>query len=90
VFEADVATLNALAVATKAVAMALKTAFAADGVFVAQNNVVSQSVPHLHIHIVPRFFGDKLFAGGSMVWRRVRYRDEAQRVETAQKIRAAF
>lgn len=32
----------------------------ADGPFVAMNNTVSQSVPHLHIHIVPRRFKDGL------------------------------
>jgi histidine triad (HIT) family protein len=90
IFQADAATLCALAVAAKAVARALKRAFAADGLFVAQNNVVSQSVPHLHVHLVPRFAGDRLFSGGSMVWRRVRYRDEAQRAETAERIRAAL
>ncbi|HTK35131.1 MAG TPA: HIT family protein [Caulobacteraceae bacterium] len=89
-FEADAATVTALALAARTVAVALKAAFAADGVFVAQNNVVSQSVPHLHVHIVPRFFGDKLFSGGSMVWRRVRYASDAHRAETAQRIRAAL
>ena len=32
----------------------------ADGTFVAMNNVVSQSVPHLHVHVVPRTKGDGL------------------------------
>ena len=88
-FEADDATLAALALASRRLARALKLAFGADGVFVAQNNVVSQSVPHLHVHLVPRFFGDKLFSTG-MVWKRVRYADEAHRDATAQKIRDAL
>jgi histidine triad (HIT) family protein len=87
-FDADDAILAALALATRNLGLALKRAFEADGLFVAQNNVVSQSVPHLHVHLVPRRFGDKLFSGG-MVWRRVRYDDEAHREATAAKIRAA-
>lgn len=89
-FEADDPTVTALALAARTLAIALKAAFAADGVFVAQNNGVSQSVPHLHTHLVPRTFGDKLFSGGSMVWKRVRYRDDPHRGETAEKIRAAL
>jgi histidine triad (HIT) family protein len=89
-FEADDATVTALAFAGRTLAIALKLAFEADGVFVAQNNVVSQSVPHLHTHLVPRRFGDKLFSGGSMVWRRVRYKDDAERAEAAEKVRRAL
>jgi histidine triad (HIT) family protein len=89
-FDADDATVTALALASRTLARAIRTAFAADGLFVAQNNVVSQSVPHLHVHLVPRFQGDKLFSNGSMVWKRVRYRDEAHRAETAERIRAAL
>jgi histidine triad (HIT) family protein len=88
-FDADEATLCALAAASKRLAAALRTAFSADGVFVAQNNVVSQSVPHLHVHLVPRTFGDKLFST-AMVWKRVRYVDEAHRLETAARIRAVL
>lgn len=36
------------------VTVAVQDGLGADGVFVAQNNVVSQSVPHLHVHVVPR------------------------------------
>ena len=72
IFDADAATLTALALATQRVSVGVKAAMSADGVFVAQNNVVSQSVPHLHVHIVPRRFKDGLFARG-MVWRRVKY-----------------
>lgn len=41
-------------------ARAVQQAMEADGTFVAMNNVVSQSVPHFHIHIVPRRRGDGL------------------------------
>ena len=39
---------------------AVQSAMKAEGSFVAMNNVVSQSVPHLHVHIVPRTKGDGL------------------------------
>ena len=39
---------------------AVKVAMHADGVFVAANNIVSQSVPHLHVHVVPRKHKDGL------------------------------
>ena len=42
------------------VAVALPAALGAQGTFVAINNVVSQSVPHLHMHVVPRTKGDGL------------------------------
>ena len=42
------------------VAAAIGTALGAQGTFVAINNVVSQSVPHLHVHVVPRTKGDGL------------------------------
>jgi histidine triad (HIT) family protein len=41
-------------------ATALPAALGAQGTFVAINNVVSQSVPHLHVHVVPRTKGDGL------------------------------
>jgi len=41
-------------------AAAVQRAMQADGTFVAMNNIVSQSVPHFHIHIVPRRRGDGL------------------------------
>jgi histidine triad (HIT) family protein len=42
------------------VAIALPAALGAQGTFVAVNNLVSQSVPHLHVHVVPRTKGDGL------------------------------
>lgn len=48
----------------------MPTALGADGTFVASNNVVSQSVPHLHVHVVPRRKGDGL---RGFFWPRERY-----------------
>jgi histidine triad (HIT) family protein len=51
-------------------AQAVETALGAQGTFVAMNNRVSQSVPHLHIHIVPRNKGDGL---KGFFWPRTKY-----------------
>lgn len=53
---------------------AIQAAMKADGTFIAINNRVSQSVPHLHVHIVPRKRGDGL---RGFLWPRTRYRDES-------------
>ena len=89
IYDADDATLEAMARASKRIAIAVTKAMGADGIFVAQNNVISQSVPHLHTHIVPRRKGDGLFSP-RVIWKRVRYRDEMQMAETAAAIRAAL
>jgi histidine triad (HIT) family protein len=89
IYEADAATLAALALASKRLAIAVTQAMQADGCFLAQNNVVSQSVPHLHIHIVPRRKGDGLFSP-RVIWKRTRYRDAAHMAEIAAAIRAAL
>ena len=52
------------------VALAISTALGAQGTFVAINNVVSQSIPHLHIHVVPRTKGDGL---RGFFWPRTHY-----------------
>ena len=56
----------------RAVAAAMPVALEAGGTFVANNNVVSQSVPHLHVHVVPRTRGDGL---RGFFWPRRRYAD---------------
>ena len=61
----------------------------ADGAFVAINNVVSQSVPHLHIHIVPRRLGDRLFSR-NLAWARRPYRDDDEMRNIANTIRSAL
>jgi len=68
--------------------IAFGTAFAADGSFVGVNTRISQSVPHLHAHVVPRRKGDGLFSR-RMSWQRLRYEEgEAERV--AADIRGAL
>jgi diadenosine tetraphosphate (Ap4A) HIT family hydrolase len=46
-------------------------------------------VPHLHVHVVPRRHGDRLFSR-NLAWTRRPYRDDAERSETAAAIRAAL
>jgi histidine triad (HIT) family protein len=58
----------------KRIAVALERGLGADGYFVAMNNKVSQSVPHLHLHVVPRRKKDGL---RGFFWPRVKYDDAA-------------
>jgi histidine triad (HIT) family protein len=55
---------------TQRIAVAIGTALGAQGTFVAINNVVSQSIPHLHVHVVPRTKGDGL---RGFFWPRTHY-----------------
>jgi histidine triad (HIT) family protein len=66
------------------VTAAVTAAMEAQGTFVAENNVVSQSVPHLHIHVVPRRRKDGL---RGFFWPRTRYASSAQAAEVAARIR---
>jgi len=61
---------------TQALARAVETAMGAEGTFIAINNRVSQTVPHLHIHIVPRRRRDGL---RGFFWPRQPYQDDAAR-----------
>ena len=69
------------------VSTALPAALSAQGSFVALNNVVSQSVPHLHVHVVPRTRGDGL---RGFFWPRQKYTDDAEAAAYAQRIRDAL
>ncbi len=61
---------------TQLLAKAVESAMQAEGTFIAINNRVSQTVPHLHIHIVPRKRRDGL---KGFFWPRRHYQDEAAR-----------
>jgi histidine triad (HIT) family protein len=69
------------------VTAAVTTAMDAHGTFVALNNVVSQSVPHLHVHVVPRRRKDGL---RGFFWPRTKYESEAAMAEVASRIREVF
>jgi histidine triad (HIT) family protein len=73
--------------AVRRLADAVERGCGADGTFVAINNRVSQSVPHLHVHVVPRKKGDGL---RGFFWPRVPYRDEDEAARVAADIRAAL
>ena len=81
------AALGTLFAAVQRIARAVETGLGADGTFVAMNNKVSQSVPHLHVHVVPRKKKDGL---RGFFWPRVPYADDAEREDFAARIRAAL
>lgn len=66
---------------------AVERAMGAQGTFVAINNRVSQSVPHLHVHVVPRTKGDGL---RGFFWPRTRYDSPEQQAEVAAAIADAW
>ncbi len=69
------------------IAAIMPSALACDGTFVAINNVVSQSVAHLHVHIVPRKRKDGL---RGFFWPRVRYESDEEADEYAKKLADAL
>lgn len=69
------------------VSAVMPAALDCQGTFVAANNVVSQSVAHLHVHVVPRTRGDGL---RGFFWPRHRYESEAEAAGYAQRLRAAL
>jgi len=76
-----------LFIAVRRVAAAVERGLGADGTFVALNNKVSQSVPHLHVHVVPRRRKDGL---RGFFWPRVPYASDGERDEFAARIAAAM
>ena len=78
------ADLGTLFAAVQRVAAAVPAAMAAEGTFVAVNNVVSQSVPHLHVHVVPRRRGDGL---RGFFWPRKHYGGDEDMAAVAERIR---
>jgi histidine triad (HIT) family protein len=68
-------------------ATAMVDGLGAQGSFVAMNNTVSQSVPHLHCHVVPRTKGDGL---RGFFWPRTTYADEAEAASYAERLADAL
>jgi histidine triad (HIT) family protein len=73
--------------AGRRVAAAQREALGAEGTFFALNEVVSQSVPHVHLHVVPRSFGDGL---RGFLWPRHRYPSEEFASALAARLRSAL
>ena len=75
--------------AVRQTSIAVQKALRAEGSFVATNTRVSQSVPHLHVHVVPRNKGDGLFST-KLIWQRKKYETDSEMAEIATKIRTAY
>ena len=73
--------------AAQRLSAAMETVLGAAGSFVAVNNRVSQSVPHLHLHVVPRGRKDGL---RGFFWPRTRYDSDDEAREYADRLRAAL
>ena len=73
--------------AAQLLSLAVESAMDAEGTFVAMNNRVSQSVPHLHVHIVPRRRKDGL---KGFFWPRTKYKSDEEMEEVKRKISAAL
>lgn len=73
--------------AAQRLSRAMVTGLGAQGSFVATNNVVSQSVPHLHLHVVPRTKGDGL---RGFFWPRTKYADAEEAAGYAARLREAI
>jgi histidine triad (HIT) family protein len=69
------------------VAAAMEGGFGADGSFVGQNNRISQSVAHLHFHVIPRHKKDGL---RGFFWPREKYEPAEEAAEYAARVRAAI
>jgi len=78
------ALVGPLFAAARTLAGAVRRATGSEGSFVALNNTVSQSVPHLHVHVVPRNRKDGL---RGFFWPRNPYEDEEHMAATAERIR---
>jgi len=75
--------------AVRRTSIAVQKALSAEGSFVATNTRVSQSVPHLHVHVVPRNKGDGLFST-RLIWQRKKYENDSEMADLAAKIRNAY
>lgn len=81
------AQVGPLFVAARKLAAAVESGLAAEGSFVAINNRISQSVPHLHVHVVPRRKKDGL---KGFFWPRNGYANNEEMKEVQSRIREAL
>jgi histidine triad (HIT) family protein len=74
----------------KLLAEAVEVGLDAEGSFVAINTRIAQSVPHLHVHIVPRWKKDGLFSTKNYIWQRRPYKDEDEIIKVQTSIRSTI
>jgi histidine triad (HIT) family protein len=79
--------LGELFVAARRVSAAVERALGSGGSWLSLNNRVSQSVPHVHVHVIPRTKGDGL---RGFFWPRTKYDDDAEAAGYAERLRAAY
>lgn len=79
--------LACLFTTARVLAKAMELGLHAEGAFIAANNRVSQSVPHFHIHVVPRKKGDGL---KGFFWPRRKYKDESEISAVLSALRTAI
>jgi histidine triad (HIT) family protein len=79
--------IGSLFATAQRLARAVEAGMEADGTFVAMNNKISQSVPHFHVHVVPRRRKDGL---RGFFWPRQRYVSDDQRAQVADRLRKAL
>ena len=83
------------------ISQSIEAAVGAEGIFIAINNRVSQSILHFHVHIVPRWHNDGLFSkrdvqeienivSDKFIWKRRPYKNIQQRDDIAEKIRKSI
>jgi histidine triad (HIT) family protein len=84
--DVDPALLQRLFTTTQLIARAVERGLGAEGSLIAVNNRISQSVPHLHVHVIPRRRGDGL---KGFFWPRRPYRDREHALETQRMLEAA-
>jgi len=82
-YELPAPLIEPLFLLTQQLGRAVEEAMEASGSFIAMNNTISQSIPHLHIHVVPRNKKDGL---KGFFWPRTRYTSEKQMQEVQEKI----
>ena len=86
IWDAPTDLLGPLFANVRLLSAAVRDAMGAQGAFIAANNVVSQSVPHLHVHVVPRVPKDGL---RGFFWPRGKYESDEHARKTASAVREA-
>jgi histidine triad (HIT) family protein len=79
--------LTALFVVVQRCATAVVDGLGAQGSWIAENNIVSQAVPHVHVHVVPRTKGDGL---RGFFWPRQKYASDAEMADYAERLRTVL